>query len=63
MLISSALSGPIEDGLSIDSSVERINEAFSDNTGDIIFDFDGECYQLIDDYREDIEEWLKKIKK
>jgi hypothetical protein len=62
-LIEAALSAPHKNGLGTDNSVERINEAFSDNTGDIIFEYDGESYNLIDDYREDIEEWLKKIKK
>ena len=48
-------------GLDADSSAERINEAFSDNLGDVILECDGEAYNLIDDYREDVIEWLEKI--
>ncbi len=41
--------------------VERINEAFSDNFGDVVIDFDGDSFTLIEDYREEITEWLKKL--
>ena len=50
-------------GLDADSSAERINEAFSDNLGDVVLECDGEVYTLIDDYREDVIEWLEKITK
>ncbi len=41
---------------------ERINEAFADGFGDVILDFDGEKYEIIEDYREEIEKWLKTQK-
>lgn len=44
----------------LDSVAEHINEAFSDNFGDVILEFDGEKYTPIEDYREDVLEWLKK---
>ena len=46
-----------------DSTAERINEAFADGFGDIILEFDGEGYTVIDDYREEICAWLTKITK
>ena len=55
------LKGSVAVGLDADSSAERINEAFSDNLGDVILECDGEAYNLIDDYREDVIEWLEKI--
>ena len=61
-LIAKALDGCLKQELGIDSKIERINEAFSDNTGDVIFESDGDSYTIIEDYREDIEEWLKKIR-
>ena len=54
----------IFDGRTIDdSAAERINEAFADGFGDIILEFDGEKYTVIDDYREEIRAWLTKIMK
>ena len=41
--------------------VERINEAFADGFGDVIIEFDGESFVLIDDYKEEIIEWLQKL--
>ena len=43
---------------------ERINEAFSDNFGDVILEqSDAGGYKVIDDYTEEISEWLQKILK
>ena len=44
-----------------DSLVEKINEAFSDGFGDIIIEHNGSNYEIIEDYKEDIIEWLKKF--
>lgn len=52
----------LESGFADDSAAERINEAFSDGFGDIILEFDGNAYFIIDDYREEICEWLKQMK-
>ena len=39
---------------------ERINEAFSDGFGDVVIEFDGDSINIIEDYKEEIEEWLTK---
>jgi hypothetical protein len=39
---------------------ERINEAFSDGFGDIILDFCSDNVTVIEDYKEEIKEWLMK---
>lgn len=59
----SALSACLSGGVLDDSLAERINEAFADGFGDIILEFDGEKYIVIDDYREEVSEWLTKITK
>lgn len=46
-----------------DSLAERINEAFADGFGDVILENDGEKYRIIEDYEEEIGEWLLKITK
>ena len=47
-----------------DTLAERINEAFVDGfVGDCVLEFDGVEYSVIDDYKEDIKEWLLKIMK
>lgn len=48
------------DSATISAVAEHINEAFYDNFGDVILEFDGEAHTLIEDYREDVSEWLKK---
>ena len=45
-------------GLSDDAMAERINERFADVIGDVVLEYDGEYYTIIDDYKEDIEEWI-----
>jgi len=41
------------------ASAERINEFFADSIGDVVLEFDGDFYKIIDDYKEDIEEWIR----
>ena len=48
-------------GSETDILAEEINEAFSDNFGDVILERPGEEYAIIEDYMEDVTEWLKKI--
>ncbi|HBJ18468.1 MAG TPA: hypothetical protein DDY70_01805, partial [Clostridiales bacterium] len=47
-------------GLLPEGLVDEINEAFSEHFGDIVLEFDGVSATPLEDYREDIEEWLKK---
>lgn len=49
-------------GATLDMLVERINSAFIDNYGDIIIEMTDNGYALIDDYYEEIKEWLESIK-
>ena len=45
---------------SCDAPAERINEAFADNFGDVILEDDGTSgFVIIEDYLEDVIEWLK----
>ncbi len=46
------------DTLQRESVAERINEAFAENFGDVILEFDGEDYKIIEDYEQEIKEWL-----
>lgn len=41
--------------------VERINEAFFDGFGDVIIESDGNGFAIIEDYKEEIIQWLEKI--
>ncbi len=41
-----------------DSVAERINEVFSDRFGDVVIEGEGKELRIIEDYKEDIEEWL-----
>ena len=47
----------------VDTLVEIINEAFSDGFGDVIIEPTDDGYAIIDDYKEDITEWLNRIMK
>ena len=51
-------------GMPEDAIAEKINEAFADNFGDVVLELsdDGE-YRVIEDYFEEIGEWLRKITK
>ena len=49
------------DGIDEEAIVERINEAFSDGFGDVIIEDNGDGFAIIEDYQEDITEWLKNI--
>ena len=44
-----------------ESVVERINEAFADGFGDVIIEPSDDGFAIIEDYREEITEWLKKF--
>ena len=46
-----------------DALFEEVNEAFSDAWEDIILEHDGEKYTIIEDYKEEIGEWLRKLTK
>ena len=46
-----------------DSVVEHINEVFFDRLGDIIIEFDGESYVIIEDYLEEVSQWLSSVAK
>ena len=46
-----------------DAIADKINEAFSDNFGDVVLSDVGEGYAVISDYREDIKKWLTKTVK
>ena len=51
-----------EDGDVSDDAFERINEAFLESDiGDIILEHDGEKYTIIEDYREEVKEWLADL--
>ena len=43
------------------ATVERINEAFSDGFGDVIIEDTGNGFAIIEDYKEEITEWLKSL--
>ena len=44
-----------------DATVERINEAFSDGFGDVIIEDTGDGFAIIEDYKEEVVEWLKNL--
>lgn len=44
--------------LSLIDDISKINEYFTDLLGDIVIESDGEAFRIIDDYREDVREWL-----
>lgn len=46
-----------------DSMADEINESFADGFGDVILEPSEEGYRIIDDYIEDVTEWLSKIQK
>ena len=48
-------------GMDEEAMVERINEVFSDNFGDVIIEDTGDGFAIIEDYKEEITEWLKNI--
>ena len=52
-----------EFGFEILEKIEKINERFSEEFGDVIIESDGDEYKIIEDYQEDIKLWLTKIKK
>lgn len=53
-----------EIGMPEDAVAEKINEAFADNFGDVALELsDDGVYRVIEDYFEEIGEWLQKITK
>ena len=52
-----------EEGSLPDAIVEKINEAFADGFGDVIIEGDAPDYRIIEDYSEEVKEWLLKITK
>lgn len=46
-------------GFSDDAVAEAVNECFVDLIGDVALEFDGEYYKIIEDYKEDIEKWIR----
>lgn len=46
------------EGMSDDAAAEEINEYFVELIGDVVLEHDGEFYKIIDDYKEDIEQWM-----
>ena len=54
-----AVTGGAEEVL--DSLVERINEAFADGFGDVIIEPTDAGYEIIEDYKEDVEAWLSRL--
>ncbi len=51
----------IDAGELLDAIIERINEMFVDIIGDIIFEQIDDTYMIIEDYKEDVSEWLLKM--
>ena len=63
-LISDIISGSNCDfDLEKSEQIERINESFAEGFGDVIIELDSNQYKIIEDYQEDVEIWLSKIKK
>ena len=63
MLLGIGESGSVVGGFDEAAIVERINEAFSDGFGDVIIEETPDGYTIIEDYREDITEWLLRLMK
>ncbi len=63
VLIDRLLSGEAELGIEADAAIDEINEAFSDGFGDIIIEMTEDGYSIIEDYKEEIKEWLKTLMK
>ncbi len=53
----------IQAGVLLDTMAERINEAFTNNFGDVVIEGFEPDYKIIDEYKKDVEEWLLKIMK
>ncbi len=63
LLRSIVLNGSTDGSVDADSLAERINEKFADGFGDIILEQGEGGYELIEDYKEEITDWLWKIMK
>lgn len=50
-------------GLTAAAAAERVNEAMLEVLGDVLLLPDGNSFSLIEDYREDAEQWLNRIRK
>ena len=62
-LISSLVGGSRAYDIALVSMVERINEAFADGFGDVIIEETDNGFTIIEDYVEDVIQWLKKLTK
>lgn len=60
-LLRRALVGDVETSVSADVLAEEINEAFSEQLGDVVLTVSEQGYRLIEDYREDVEAWLSNM--
>lgn len=62
-IIKDIIEGRINEfNLEILEKIEKINERFSEEFGDVIIESDGNEYKIIEDYQEDIKLWLTKTK-
>lgn len=50
-------------GMPADAIADRINEAFADGFGDVIIEGSYPEFHIIEDYKEETEEWLRKLTK
>jgi len=50
-------------GVMPDAVAEKINEAFADGFGDVIIEGENPNFNIIEDYEDDIAEWLLKLTK
>ena len=60
-LLRAALIGEVSDNLNNSAAAEVINEYFYDVVGDVVLEASDGVISIIEDYREDVENWLNKI--
>ncbi len=63
IFIASLLEGVKTSDISSVGMVEHINEAFADGFGDVVIEETDKGFEIIEDYVEDVTEWLKKLMK
>ncbi len=59
--LSRCLDHPERSGVVADACAERLNTIFSDMIGDVVLENRDDLWTVIEDYREDVKEWLKKL--